>query len=495
MVLFFVNGALKIIKYDYLPEDNSIDFYEYSMRFLTETTEPKYFKITMYDSLNNQIVYEELVNGLKLLELDCTPFIEKFNHQRLSYVRVHYQVQVEGVSDIIEGSFPIISPIHEESLKFACVSCNNNKKDGDDGNYNYQNVCSENLWEKVSDQEADIIIHTGNQIYGDYIYNWTVGRSDDGVYDYNEIYQAYANLYRTAYSEVQQGRAMRNSLNLMILEGNDIFDSFGTPGSNANKDNPRFTPYYSGGMKAYLNYQHQLHSDLKKEIETDDIDGYESLTFIVDDYSDILMGNSNIYYAMSFGRYTFILMDQRYVMYHGGMIMPPHQLIWLDETIKRSENRDIIIICPRPIGNVTSTSARISGLLSNKSKDDPLHPRNIDQTVEFLNILNDHKTDKNITIVSGYIRKTYTNAIQNNGHVAKQLVTGPITRKPKGNDSLPKRLFNYMFKKTGPLEVGDFTIDAKENISYGNGYSVIDEDEVSNNFVEEFENLYCSCIH
>ena len=39
MILFFINGSLKIEKYDYLPENNSIDFYEYKMRFLTETEE------------------------------------------------------------------------------------------------------------------------------------------------------------------------------------------------------------------------------------------------------------------------------------------------------------------------------------------------------------------------------------------------------------------------------------------------------------------------
>ena len=38
MISFFINGSMKIIKYDYLPENNTIDFYEYEMRFLTETS-------------------------------------------------------------------------------------------------------------------------------------------------------------------------------------------------------------------------------------------------------------------------------------------------------------------------------------------------------------------------------------------------------------------------------------------------------------------------
>ena len=77
MVLFFVNGAMKIEKYDYLPENNSIDFYEYRMRFLTETDEPKMIKLTMSDKLNNTLKFEIKIFGLQIIELDCTPFIEK----------------------------------------------------------------------------------------------------------------------------------------------------------------------------------------------------------------------------------------------------------------------------------------------------------------------------------------------------------------------------------------------------------------------------------
>ncbi len=125
MVLFFVNGALKVERYDELPENNYLDFYEYRMRFLTEATESKNAIILMYDHNNNELIFEVNIKGLQVIELDCTPFIEKFNNEKRTYIKINYIVTVEGdESNPIIGSFPMISPMHRDPLRIGCVSCN-----------------------------------------------------------------------------------------------------------------------------------------------------------------------------------------------------------------------------------------------------------------------------------------------------------------------------------------------------------------------------------
>src|SRR3990172_7762622 len=124
MVLFFINGALQIIKCDYLPEDNSIDFYEYKMRFLTESTSDVLIKITMLNDDGDKLEFEEMIVGLRLIELDCTPFMERFNRSRKSYMRINYIVSGDCLGEPLFGSFPIVSPAHDGSLRIGAVSCN-----------------------------------------------------------------------------------------------------------------------------------------------------------------------------------------------------------------------------------------------------------------------------------------------------------------------------------------------------------------------------------
>ena len=290
---------------------------------------------------------------------------------------------------------------------------------------------------------------------------------------------------------------MRNCINLMIMEANDIYSSFGSTKSNIIKGNLKFSPYYSGGMKAYLKYQHQLHSDLYEEFDTGDIDGFQSLTFVKDDFTDILLGESNIFYSQRYGNYLFIMVDQRYELYHRNITMSSTQLKWINNIIKKSECQNIILVSPRPIGVINKIVAQIYGYISCDGYDDLFHPNNYDQTLELINILNKYHLEKDIKIVSGYIRKTFINDIinqDNNTIVAKQLVTGAITRVPKGNDSLPKRFINWLMRKATEINFENYRISGKNDISNGNSFGFIENDELSNHTSENFDNLYCSCL-
>lgn len=491
MVLFFVNGALKVEKYDYLPENNFIDFYEYKMRFLTETCEPKNISITMFDHSNNELNFNIKILGLNVIELDCTPFIEKFNSDKKTYIRVNYIVAVEGnETDPIIGSFPIISPMHRETpLRIGCVSCNDNVYEKDDDN-------NGNLWEKLGEQNPDVILHVGNQIYGDDIYDSMFGRREDGSFDDEAIYNEYADLYRVTYSDVNQAKTMRNCINLMILEANDIYTSFGSLGSGAIKENKKFSHYYSAGMKAYLRYQHQLHSDLNEEFDESIIDDFQSVDSVTDDLSNIILGNGNIYYSMNYGKYSFIMMDQRYELYHRYVSTSDFQLRWVDEQIKRADDQTIILVSPRPMGNLTRGLARLYGFFSCEGMDDLLHPDNQEQTMKLIDLLNEHR-DTDIKVISGYIRRTFINSLidgTTNKVIAKQLSVGAITRVPDGNDSLPKRFSKWLMRKLDEFDVGDYVISRKTNISNGNSFGFIENDEMKNSVLERFGDLFCSCL-
>ena len=462
MVLFFINGAMKIEKYDYLPENNIIDFYEYKMRFLTESDERQILKITLFDDSSNLIKFDVEVIGLKLIELNCTPFIEKYNHARKLYVRVNYKVEFEDYNEnCIYGSFPIISPNYKKSLKIASVSCNKNKID--------------DIWNQLKDQNPDIILHAGNQIYGDYIFDQLIGKNQE-KHNINMIYNEYANLYRSVYNEPIQAEAMRNSLNLMVLEANDIYNSFGSKRSIANKLNLDFTPYYSAGMKAYLNYQYQLYNDLYTDFDVDEIDGYQSINLAIDDLSNIIIGDSNIFYSVNYGNYTFIMMDERHELYHKNISISDSQLSWIKNIIKKTECKRIIIVSPRPIGITSKNIARIYGYISSEGTDDLLHPDNYDQTIKFLDIIKNHSFGKDIKIISGYNKNAFINDIKIDKYpLTEQLICGAIAY---NDNSLIKRLSEWLVNNIDKLEIDKYTFGEKQKISYNNTFGYIENDKL-----------------
>ena len=505
MISFFINGSMKIIKYDYLPENNTIDFYEYEMRFLTETSHGANvdINIIIYDEFDNKIESHYTINGLQLIKIDVTPFIETYNHQHESYIKVNYIVKIKNQNKTIRGSLPIISPNHDDTLKFATVSCNDN---------NSNTNKDINLWKHLGGRNPDIIFHTGDQIYSDNIFDNSIGYESDGTCNCGEIYSEYANLYRTAYGEASQGQVMRNCINIMMINSHDISRTFGSHYSFHNKSNPYFTPYYTEGMKAYLNYQHQLHTDLTQNIDTSDDDGYELLTTVIDDYDNIIQNNAPIYYNINYGKYCIIVLDERHDFYNTNNIFSIEQLRWIANILNKTDKSDILIISPIPIGNFNKIESFIVGVGSYEGLDELFHPNNYDQTIELLNILNDHKENKNYTIFSGNIRKTFINIISktnnnnddendnNNNMQIRQLVSSGISKLPSGYDSVGFRLMNWLFQHLNCICGVDITdgyiIAKKDNISYNYNYGFLENDELSNYYVEEYnDELYLSCLN
>lgn len=463
MIQFFINGALKISQTNY------------EMRFLTETDELTQIRITMYDDIDNTTEHIQEINGLACIKIDCTDYLEKFNWQNRTYIRIKYVVDVKD-QFYCKGSFPLISPEHSDTLKFRSVSCNNNKKMGDRNNYSYLKVPNSiNMWSKLANEENDIIFHTGNQIYGDYLVDNMIGFTNmKKSCNTDTIYQTYANLYRTAYGERSQGQAMRNSLNIMVLNDHDIFQNFDT------KKDDLMTPYYVAGMTAYLDYQHQLHNNL--------------------DYKhSILIGNKSIYYNLDYGKYHIVGLDERHEVYHNRELFSDIQLYWLFYQLTNNNKSNIIVLSPRPIGYLNKANAYIRGILSESSKDELLHPDNYDRTIMLLDNLNAFKSSKDIMLISGSGNGTFINAvyktddldINTNTYISmrkpilRQLVSGPITRRPISNNTKFSKAGDWLQQKTVCFSMKDLEVSPKISVSNSNSYGIIERDQLLNNYIEE----------
>lgn len=473
MLLFFVNGCMRIIKHEYLPEDNTIDFYKYEMRFLAESDSEIDIDIIMFDELDNKIVSHNIVNGLSLIKINVTKFMEKYNYQYESYIKIKYVVKKSNNEVLYNGSFPIISPCHDKSLKFVSVSCNNNNNKDID------------LWKHLNKRDPDIVLHIGNQIYSDHIYGE----------DRENIYIEYAKLYRESYGDISQGMVMRNCLNIMILNSHDISSGFGSNFTFQNKKNPYFARYYIAGMKAYLDYQHQLHTDILVSTSIKNKDGFEMLTSN-DDYYDIIHNGNQIYYSINYGKYCIIVLDERHCNYHHNEVLTEKQLKWINNILDDTTKNNVIIVSPIPIGNLNKAESAIIGITSYEGSDELLHPYNHDNTVKLLNILNTYN-DKDYVLFSGNIRKTFINKIltKDKSLEIEQLVSSGISSKPSGYDSVMFRLLMWIIENINceyGVDIDDYyVLTEKKDVSCNYNYGYLEDDKLYNYYVKGFDGELC----
>jgi phosphodiesterase/alkaline phosphatase D-like protein len=472
MIVFFINGALKVTTHD-----NRSTTYE--MRFLTETLEDTQVRITMYDDFDNTTEHIQQINGLVCIKIDCTDYLDKFNWQNNTYLRIKYTVDVKDKVQC-KGSFPLISPDHKDTLKFVSVSCNNNKKLNDSNHYAYSKVPNTvNMWSKIEEtNNVDVIFHTGNQIYGDYIVDNNIGFTNmRRSCNTDHIYQTYANLYRTAYGEKSQGTAMRNSLNIMTMNDHDIYQHF-----ESNKSDILKKPYYLEGMSAYLNYQHQLHSDTP-------------------DNQQILNGDKPIYYDLHYGKYHIFGLDQRNEVYHNKTLLSDTQLYWLFFELTNTKSTNIILVSPLPIGYLNKANAFIRGVFTATGKDELLHPDNYDRTSMLLDNLAGFKNSKDIMLISGCANRTFINAIYKTDElelsesvvrrpVVRQLSSGPITRTPLQYGEKTAKIGEWLQNKKVCFNMENLSVSPKIAVSNNNSYGVIERDQMYNVFLEDDENIF-----
>jgi phosphodiesterase/alkaline phosphatase D-like protein len=442
------------------------------MRFLTETISKERIQIILDDG-TNYLIHKQNIKGLTNIEIDCTKYMSKWNLKEKTYRKINYKVQVHNSEEIIKGSFPIISPFHTDSLKFVTLSCNNNKKKDDKNDYSFQRVNQEiDIWEHLASQDPDIILHLGDNVYADYVLENKIGYNRSlKITNSDTIYQAFAKLYKTAYGETSQSYAMRNSLNIMILDDHEVSNSFGTPGSGCTAFDSDYYPYYEGGMKAFLDYQYSLHSNLT-----------------IDEYYNIINGKQPIYYTLDYGKYTIIALDERHMRFFKREIFTDDQINWFNDILKNTLNEKIIIMSSRPFGHLNYLNAWILSFFTDGGKDELFHPSNYERTKSMLKIMDQNKDLKDIIIVAGDVHKTFINKIKNknNEQIARQLVSSALTRKPKGYLNFFGRIFHSLQQGLVCFNMKNFKIGKRHNESYNNNYGIIKNDQLNNYYIKGY---------
>jgi len=416
-IIFFINGCYNVINKGTILRPK----YEYIIRFLTETRRKKQIKIIISDNNNNNYGYETIIDGLTLIKINVTKFIDDYNYNNNNYVRLNYEVYIEDIDKYIyNGSFPIITENYKDPINFIIASSNlfSNKL-----GFYYKYIK-----EKLVNNKIDLIIHNGNLINGNYVYKKSIGRNLN-------INNEYRKLYQELYSDKHFGNILRNCLNIMNIGNYDIHSSFGCINSIKIKDSNIFNKIYKFGMTNFLKYQYQLTYDVE-ELEI-----YEGLNIF-----DILRGKKDIYNYIDIGDNRIILLDERNEVYHKQILFSNEQIEWVNNLL--NTNKEIFIVSNRPIGNISKISSYIYGFINGDYKDELLHPLNYDRTNLLIKLFIEYykKNNTPINILSGNVNDFYRNKIiYEDITIAYQIVSG-YNDNNMFNSSIMAFLDDYLMK-------------------------------------------------
>ena len=328
---FFINGCLKINKSN-SADDSDDTYFSYQMRFLTEMKNKCLVEIILQDKHQNKITFEKHVHGLQVLKVNCTVFMECYNWEFNMIKKITYKVLIDGTHEReCDGSFYLINPNCRDSLNFVFVADNKNK----DENMN-------TLWHEIYIKKPHVIIHTGNSILGNDIFLNCYGYDKENhMHDHKKIYEKYAQLYRNIYSHYSrensknntcmQAKAMRNTINIMIMGDNEIVRNI----RNYDYTDSSFVPYFFCGLEAYINYQHQLHTDLSEHFVK-----IGEKQIIARDIDDYITGHKPIYYSLSYGKYKIILLDGYHESFYDNYFISDKQTDWLINEITQCDDDD-----------------------------------------------------------------------------------------------------------------------------------------------------------
>jgi hypothetical protein len=425
MIKFFVNGM-----FSHTNNGNGT-----VMRFLTEVDEGGYFLIKVYNETYNKTYKIKVKNNIafviKLLIND-----DKYDDTKL----IHYKYKVKYNDEIVTGSFKIIGKKYKNDLNFGFVSCNDNC-----GNIEWNKYHDTNgsMWDKISKEKFDIIVHYGDQIYPDSV----LQLYRDKKITITEIYEYIAQLYHATYNEKYQRQSMRNCLNLMIMDDHDAADNYATPyWENTNKDEI-WNKYLSCALRAYRDYQCNLH--------------YNKFNKFTKNYS----------YSMNIGKYKLVLMDQRNTLRYNNTSIDKYTIHFVKKEIYNSIGKDILLISPRPFGHLDKFHAWLQGKVSGDGVDELLHPISFDNTMTLRDILFAYKKmnkDNILYIISGDVHQTFIQTHVKQNIKIKELVSSAVSRSSRIDDGLLYNIYFWIQRNFNLLWF--YGIRNRQNLSLKNNY-------------------------
>lgn len=319
------------------------------------------------------------------------------------------------------ATFKTFSKDHSR-MNIGVVSCN---KPG---------CCQEtDLWgdlyhRYVKTGEMDLLLHVGDQVYGDEAYSKAVrkleGRRVGTKAQQHHILELYREIYRTNWGFETTRQVLASVPSLMMWDDHEIRDDWGSlPGDK----NPNSQAYHIGTLarQVYREYQRQLWDD------------------------DVIppAGQLEDHYH-AWGDIGVLFVDQRGGRSFESDPARPYLSIQQWERIRRSlapsgelgNVRALVVVSTVPLVYLGST---VGNLFASHSDDRPDHwsykPHQPEQ-IEMLRLLRRWKQGKTpngesreLLVVGGDVHMaTHTEVKHRNKTIFEQLITSPITNRPPG---------------------------------------------------------------
>jgi hypothetical protein len=416
------------------------------MRFLTEVDDDANLLIEVYNDTYNKThnieVKRNMAFVIKLL-------IDDDNLQDDTKT-VNYKYKVKCNDEMITGSFKIIGDKCKNNLNFGFVSCNDNC-----GviTWNTYHNSTGSMWNEISNEKFDIILHYGDQIYADSV----LQLYRDKKITKNEIYKYISILYQATYNEKYQRISMRNCLNLMILDDHEAANNYETKGyENTDKDET-WNTYLPIALRAYRDYQCSLSDN-----NFNDLTKYYS-------------------YSAAIGKYKLIFMDERNSLRYSKTAINKYNIKFVEKEIYNSVGKDILLISARPFGHLDKFNAWVQGKVFGDGVDELFHPINYDNTIKLREILFEYKkiNNKNILyIISGDVHQTFIQRHVKQKVEINELASSAVSRIPRIDEGLVYNIV-FWFQRNFNLLWFD-GVKNRRNISLKNNYGFMRNNELGN---------------
>ena len=199
-----------------------------------------------------RIAYQDSSGVARALDVALTPAepyaLAKFSLKNLSLPSVKYAVQA-WTQNAPDPATMLASPaarffrlIKQGPVKVALVSCN------DIDNHTFTKEHRADMWRRlgqlVAGNRVDLILHAGDQIYGDSPpVGWLASEKHVG---------AYRRHYANTWSHPDVAAVLSTCPSLMMWDDHEIYDGWS---SNDNDDTPKALERYRSAEKAYREFQ------------------------------------------------------------------------------------------------------------------------------------------------------------------------------------------------------------------------------------------------
>ena len=277
------------------------------------------------------------------------------------------------------------------------------------------------LWEKIKPNDQTILLHLGDQIYGDTVYNKYESHSETEIANNaDKILEDYRDLYRKTYSKISQHAIMSKCSNLMMLDDHEVVNDFG-PFRKINHSLAQIA------LRAYYEYQVITYKDV----------------------SQVNVMTDPIYWSKIIGQMGLLLLDVRLDRYRWNLhgVFTDGQKDFIKQSLREFKKqccKTVIVGLARPLYNVCSCYANCGSRCNVGDYDEMSHEYNVEDSNYLLDKLGE-LSDAEVLILSGDLHQSTYTEFNRRGHpLIRQLVNSPISQAPNSENPWYDRFYKWM---------------------------------------------------